>query len=335
MKYIVFKTVNKLNGKFYVGIHETDVLWDGYLGDGITTDKPISYTRRKTPLQYAVAKYGVKNFRRYTLKEFDNLKEAQKLLKLIKYPGFLNNPLVYNIEDPDLENVYEFDLKGKLINQLSYVPLQLKPYIFDVTPFKDKMFSLIRCNAPRKRDGIRQYTKSGYYIRSYRNSKEAAKVLDLDRREILNAISKKKSVAGYYFLLETESIQNYPPNKRQRKIYQFYLNGVILREWQSTQEIKDQLKFCKGRIERAIKNRKPFKGYYWSEIRYDNYLEENPELQSKKAIKVYQYSLDKQFIKEWESISKCRKEFPDALKVCLGELESSKNYIFSFNKLMI
>ena len=117
--------------------------------------------------------------------------------------------------------------------------------------------------------------------------------------------------------------------------YLSYLNGVILREWQSTQEIKDQLKFCKGRIERAIKNRKPFKGYYWSEIKYDNYLEENPELQSKKAIKVYQYSLDKQFIKEWESISKCRKEFPDALKVCLGELESSKNYIFSFNKLMI
>ena len=78
MKYIVFKTVNKLNGKFYVGIHETDVLWDGYLGDGITTDKPISYTRRKTPLQYAVAKYGIKNFRRETHKGCDNVKKVQK-----------------------------------------------------------------------------------------------------------------------------------------------------------------------------------------------------------------------------------------------------------------
>lgn len=335
MKYIVFKTVNKLNGKFYVGIHKTDVLWDGYLGDGIRTDKPISYTRRKTPLQYAVARFGVKNFRRHTIKEFDTLEEAKKLLKLIKYSGFLNNKLVYNIEDPELENVYEFDLNGKLIRQHNRVSEELKPYIFDVKPFKDRMYSLIRNNTPRNLHGIRQYTKTGYYIRSYRNSKEAAKILDLDRREILNAISKKKSVAGYYFLLEIEDIQSYPPNKLGRKIYQFYLNGLICREWRNTQEIKDQLKFCKGRIERAIKNRKPFKDFYWSEIKYNNYLEENPELQSKKAIKVYQYTLDKQHVKTWDSISQCRKEYPDALKVCLGDLESSNNYIFSFNKLMI
>ena len=118
MKYIVFKTVNKLNGKFYVGIHETDVLWDGYLGDGITTDKPISYTRRKTPLQYAVAKYGVKNFIRTTLRVFDTEEDAYKLEAEIVNEDFVKRDDTYNIvlggrdTSQFMVKVYMYDLDG-------------------------------------------------------------------------------------------------------------------------------------------------------------------------------------------------------------------------------
>jgi len=49
--YIVYKTTNKVNGKFYVGSHQTTKLDDGYLGSGKV-------------LKLAIKKYGRQNFER-------------------------------------------------------------------------------------------------------------------------------------------------------------------------------------------------------------------------------------------------------------------------------
>jgi hypothetical protein len=40
---------------------------------------PSSYENPSSPLQYAVKKYGVKNFKRTTIKVFDTLEEALAL----------------------------------------------------------------------------------------------------------------------------------------------------------------------------------------------------------------------------------------------------------------
>ena len=34
--YTIYKITNKTNGKFYIGLHETKDLLDGYLGSGIS-----------------------------------------------------------------------------------------------------------------------------------------------------------------------------------------------------------------------------------------------------------------------------------------------------------
>ena len=46
MKYIVYKTINKINKKFYIGVHKTENpnIFDGYLGCGIF-DKDIKKAR--------------------------------------------------------------------------------------------------------------------------------------------------------------------------------------------------------------------------------------------------------------------------------------------------
>lgn len=49
--YIVYKTINNVNGKFYVGSHQTKKIEDGYLGSG-------------THLKKAIRKYGRGNFKR-------------------------------------------------------------------------------------------------------------------------------------------------------------------------------------------------------------------------------------------------------------------------------
>ncbi len=70
MYYTVYKTTNLVNGKFYIGMHKTKDLNDGYRGSG-------KY------LKYAVDKYGEDNFVTETLHVFDNeyqMKLAEKIL---------------------------------------------------------------------------------------------------------------------------------------------------------------------------------------------------------------------------------------------------------------
>ena len=49
MHYFIYKTINITNDKFYIGVHKTDDLNDGYIGSG-------KYLNR------AIAKYGIEKF---------------------------------------------------------------------------------------------------------------------------------------------------------------------------------------------------------------------------------------------------------------------------------
>ena len=63
--HFIYKTTNKLNGKYYIGMHSTDNLNDGYLGSG-------------NRLRYSVRKYGEENFEREILEFVDSREELKK-----------------------------------------------------------------------------------------------------------------------------------------------------------------------------------------------------------------------------------------------------------------
>jgi hypothetical protein len=84
MYYTVYKTTNILNGRYYVGFHETEDLNDPYLGSGIFIKK-------------AIKKYGADNFKKELLFVFDNKKDMiDKEIEIVN-ENFVEKPETYNM----------------------------------------------------------------------------------------------------------------------------------------------------------------------------------------------------------------------------------------------
>lgn len=68
--HFIYKTTNLLSGKYYIGMHSTDDLDDGYLGSG-------------KRLRYSINKHGVENHEREILEFLDSRKELKEREKEI------------------------------------------------------------------------------------------------------------------------------------------------------------------------------------------------------------------------------------------------------------
>jgi len=84
MHYTIYKITNKVNGKIYIGKHQTKDLNDGYMGSG-------------KRLKDAIKHHGINNFEKEILFQFDNefdmnVKEAELVTE-----SFVNKDSNYNM----------------------------------------------------------------------------------------------------------------------------------------------------------------------------------------------------------------------------------------------
>jgi len=84
MFYILYQVTNVINGRIYVGVHKTKNLDDGYMGSG-------KIIRR------AVEKYGLENFSRVILEQFDNAADMFAREKEVVTDEFLLRDDTYNL----------------------------------------------------------------------------------------------------------------------------------------------------------------------------------------------------------------------------------------------
>lgn len=97
--YYVYQITNKLNNMIYVGVHKTDDPDDSYMGSGIH-------------IKRAIAKYGVKNFQKDILFEYENENEAYAKEAEIVNEDFLKRSDTYNITLGGVGGFYHIDLSG-------------------------------------------------------------------------------------------------------------------------------------------------------------------------------------------------------------------------------
>lgn len=79
----VYKITNLLNNKIYIGVHSTDDLNDGYMGSG-------------TAITNAIKKYGVENFKKEILVDFDTAEVAYRMEKMLVDEKFVKRKDTYN-----------------------------------------------------------------------------------------------------------------------------------------------------------------------------------------------------------------------------------------------
>jgi hypothetical protein len=83
--HYIYKTTCKVNGKFYVGMHSTDNLEDGYLGSG-------------KRLWHSIRKHGKENHSKEILEFLPNRSSLKDREKEIVNEQFLEDPLCMNLQ---------------------------------------------------------------------------------------------------------------------------------------------------------------------------------------------------------------------------------------------
>lgn len=82
--HIIYKTTNKITNRFYIGMHSTYNLEDGYLGSG-------------KMLHYSITKYGKENHEREILEYLPTRKELIKREEEIVNEDLINEALCMNL----------------------------------------------------------------------------------------------------------------------------------------------------------------------------------------------------------------------------------------------
>lgn len=99
--YIIYETVNLINGKNYIGQHVTTNLNDGYMGSG-------------TILKRAINKYGKKNFRTEILFYAVNQDSLNFLEKCLVTPEFIEQNDNYNLREGGDVGTHSVETRRKM-----------------------------------------------------------------------------------------------------------------------------------------------------------------------------------------------------------------------------
>lgn len=262
MNYIVYKTTNLINGKVYIGVHRTNPdIFDGYIGCGITKKDQKKKVNKGLPT--AVKKYGYYNFKRETLFIYPDTEEGCK-------QAYEKEAELVDINWVKSKDNYNLVVGGKFT-----------------------------CYEKLKKE-IAQYTLDGVFIRTWSSIAEAESTLNLSNIS-QNLIGKSKYCGEFQWKYYTDENNIEPVIKKEKSVYQFDLQGNLIKSWKSITEASlqfDNANSARTMIARCCNKDKiqQVYGYFWSFKRIFDYT-------PPKYTAVAKYSLDGVFLKSYTSIT--------------------------------
>lgn len=299
LKYIVYITINLCNGKFYIGVHETNPnVFDGYIGDGIYRQNQAT---KNYTFHRAVRKYGYKNFKRTTLKIFPHTEEGLKAASDLE--ATLVNETV--LKSKNCYNEALGGIGGNSLNNIKTV------YMFDL---------------------------NGEYLRSFKCSKDAALFLKTDNFVSAqhairnNCEGKVNSSFGYYWSYKKEFGYN---SSIKTKVAQYTLNGKFLRSFNSIVEAESALEI--NTIQQAITKGYSAGGFQWKYFTGDT--SNIPKLVNIKTknntIPIIAINKETLVEEEFNSVNDCINKYPDLKasqinRVLSNIIKSHKGFIFKY-----
>ncbi|MBQ4479153.1 MAG: GIY-YIG nuclease family protein [Victivallales bacterium] len=232
--YYFYKITNRINGKFYFGVHGTDNLEDGYMGSGVA-------------LKRAYIKYGIENFSKEILAFFSN---ADEMYSFEEY--FVNDSLVadhncYNMVKGGIsrEVKHQMSRLAKAVNSSAEVRKRHREGIY-------RYWSTGDVEAKRKKasDASRKYWETGDVVQKHQHQS------DIQKRNYQNHPERREKLL---MLLTTrwngengesnrrklgEAIRQSRKHKEAMKIYKEsgvgagYRNFDFLKRWKPVYENK-------------------------------------------------------------------------------------------------
>lgn len=109
-KFTVYRTLNTINEKYYIGVHKTSDINDNYIGSGKI-------------IKQAIKKYGRDNFKKEILHIFDTADEAYEAERNLVNEAIVSDTKCYNIQiggiptkewDEDRKTHYRNNVKSRL-----------------------------------------------------------------------------------------------------------------------------------------------------------------------------------------------------------------------------
>lgn len=358
-KYIVYCTTCIINNKIYIGVHETNTLeFDGYIGNGIYINNPSTYKYSKTKFQYAVNKYGVKNFKRATIATFDNEDEAYLLEAELVNEQFLTRSDVYNMALGGKGNnwnitaieTHQYDSKGNFIK--SYRSLRLASleinrsfrsiwravtdkckcagYFWTTTKFDKLDLSKMQHYEGLNTIPVFQYSSTGEYDCCYDSIREASRVLGIHSANISDAIKLGTICNNKYFSNVYSPSYSIAKNTeiKSREVHQYKLDGTYIASYKNMAEAK-KATGIKSDIYKAIKLGRLAGDFQWSFEKLEKIAP--AENKAGRARKVGKFDKDWNLIEEYPTLQACKKANGSGMiHVLNGRDEFAKGYRYKY-----
>lgn len=354
MKYIVYQTINIVNNKIYIGVHKTEnpEVFDGYFGCGLSTQSGF-IKNPKTPFHYAVKKYGFKNFKRTTLKVFDNLEDALDLERWLVCPEFIARKDTYNITlgggMPPLLNkeVYQYALDGTFIQKWNSIQeiVTKNNYtssaISTAIAYKHASYNFLWSDKLYTKLNVEEYyiydtnvknylyDSFGVYLKQFNSLSETVKYLNSNLSNVQRAIKLGYSVKGYYISLVKNEV--FVPIKRHRltgDLHKYDLNGKYICSYSSINQAETEMKTSLSGVNQAIKlNNGYYKNFLWCRGEKLPFMYKYKSPTQKRKIGQYK---DGKLVNIFESVRMCRKQFGNISKVLSGQAKQTKGYTFKY-----